>query len=388
MVKQFNAGKKSTTTKNPILKELHGIQKTIKAFDKRINGFNAGIERMAQWENYRGFHKKLKALVQVSNDKDKKKYSMFQPNVLHDKVTLDSKTHYKVIILVTSFAKHFERRQWIRKAWGNQTFWNKREENWQVIFNVGDAESKEVQQKVLDESNKYGDLLILDVPEDFYKLSEKIMAAMYWVYTKFSFEFAVKTDDDVFIHIQRLFKNLNTIWSDGDYIGYAQKNAKVLRGKSRYGVSHEEWPGKFYDPYCSGGGYVISHFMIERIIPHFNWEDPLKMEDAYIGHMVKLAGGEVYSDHGRFLMTNENLRYSPNFVVTHPIKTPEFREFVETKAALEMGHLKTHEVQNFNSVKAYREYKKKKKASLKTTRKTPKKSSKTTPKPAKKQTKV
>uniref|UniRef100_A0A7M5V2A5 Hexosyltransferase n=1 Tax=Clytia hemisphaerica TaxID=252671 RepID=A0A7M5V2A5_9CNID len=127
-----------------------------------------------------------------------------------EKIKFDNSAHYKVIILVTSFAKHFERRQWIRKAWGNQTFWNESVENWQVIFNVGAVDSAEVQQKLVEESKNHGDMLILDVPENFHKLSEKVMAALYWVYTKFSFEFVFKTDDDVFIHMQRLLTKLNT----------------------------------------------------------------------------------------------------------------------------------------------------------------------------------
>ena len=354
-----------STTESAIMKQLVEIRSNMKDFDGRI-------KKLVDWENYREHREKLLSFVKVPHAKDKvtKKYSMFHPHVLVDKVNLDCTKHYKVIVLVTSFAKHFERRQWIRKAWGNQTFWNKTTENWQVIFNVGavDTEVKETLKSLKKESQKYGDMLILDIPESFHKLSQKVMAALFWVYTKFSFEFIFKTDDDVFIHIRRLLVKLNTTWASEHFIGHAMRGQPPERNKGRYGVSLEEWPRKYYDPYCSGGGYVLSHYIIEHMIPHFNWETPLKIDDAYIGHLVKLAGGKVYHDHKSFLMWNNWLEYLPNLVVTHPLKFPDFREFVEAKVGLEVGRLKTHEVQNFSNLKDYNNYKKREKALLKTTR--------------------
>uniref|UniRef100_A0A7M5WJD0 Hexosyltransferase n=1 Tax=Clytia hemisphaerica TaxID=252671 RepID=A0A7M5WJD0_9CNID len=219
--------------------------------DKMVE-FETGMEKLVLWEDHQEHQKKLKKLFRISKGNADE---MFHPNVLVDKIKFDNSAHYKVIILVTSFAKYFEHRQWIRKAWGNQTFWNESVENWQVIFNVGAVDSAEVQQKLVEESKNHGDMLILDVPENFHKLSEKVMAGLYWVYTKFSFEFVFKTDDDVFIHMQRLLTKLNTTWSQENYVGNRNYNAVPRRNKGRYGVSSKEWPGKYYDPYCSGGGY-------------------------------------------------------------------------------------------------------------------------------------
>jgi len=355
------------TTESAIMKELYKIESSLKDFDNKF-------KKITSWEKYREHREKLKAFVHTSNvETSKKRYDMFHPHVLVDKVTLDCKRHYKVVVLVTSYAKHFERREWIRKAWGNQTFWNKTHENWQVIFNVGAVESevKETYKKLMVESQKYGDLLVLDIPEDFHKLSQKVMAALFWVYTTFSFEFVFKTDDDVFIHIHRLLLKLNTTWSDEHFIGHAMRGQPPERNKGRYGVSLEEWPGKYYDPYCSGGGYVLSHYIIEHMIPHFNWETPLKIDDAYIGHLVTLAGGKVYHDHRSFLMWNDWLEYLPTLVVTHPLKFADFREFVEVKVALEVGRIKTHEIQNFFSLNDYNIYKKQKKAWLSSTTQKP-----------------
>uniref|UniRef100_A0A7M5X3Y4 Hexosyltransferase n=2 Tax=Clytia hemisphaerica TaxID=252671 RepID=A0A7M5X3Y4_9CNID len=160
------------TSESVIVKQLNEIRNNMKDFDDKI-------KKLADWESYRVQREKLKTLVHVQNSKESenKKYSMFRPHVLVDKVTLDCKEHYKVIVLVTSFAKHFDRRQWIRKAWGNQTFWNETHEHWQVIFNIGavQRDMKDTYDKLMEESQKYGDMLILDIQEDFHKLSQKVM---------------------------------------------------------------------------------------------------------------------------------------------------------------------------------------------------------------------
>uniref|UniRef100_A0A7M5UZH1 Cnidarian restricted protein n=2 Tax=Clytia hemisphaerica TaxID=252671 RepID=A0A7M5UZH1_9CNID len=105
----YSTSHHGNTTENPVLKELHDIKNTMLEFEGRM-------KKLVEWENYRHHHEKLKKLVYISDGKADKKYGMFRPNVLVDKIKFDSSAHYKVIILVTSFAKHFERRQWIRKA--------------------------------------------------------------------------------------------------------------------------------------------------------------------------------------------------------------------------------------------------------------------------------
>ena len=206
---------------------------------------------------------------------------------------------------------------------------------------------------------------MLDVPEDFHKLSVKVMSGLYWVYTKFDFQFLLNTDDDVFVHVHRLIDNLNGNWGEQDFIGWGQFIQKPERNKGRYGVTMEEWPGKFYDPYCSGGGYVLSQSIIKRMIPHFNWETPLKIDDAYIGHLVKVAGGKLYNKPDSFRMWNDDCIYFEKMVISHPVKNADYRDFLTAKVDLELGRIKTHKVQNVKSLKEFKELEKKTKESEK-----------------------
>jgi len=78
------------------------------------------------------------------------------------------------------------------------------------------------------------------------------------------------------------------------------------------------------------------------MIPHFNWETPLKIDDAYIGSLVKKAGGHPLHAPEHFLMWNDKCKYHDKFIVSHPAKQKGCRDFLTTKANLEMGRIKDH----------------------------------------------
>lgn len=78
------------------------------------------------------------------------------------------------------------------------------------------------------------------------------------------------------------------------------------------------------------------------MIPHFNWEKPLKIDDAYIGSLVKKAGGRPLHAPEHFLMWNDKCKYLDKFIVSHPAKKSGCRDFLMTKANLEMGKIKDH----------------------------------------------
>ena len=341
-------------TKIAAKKRENDVIRFMREVHAQMSYLNKTLRRLRQWNDYQEYRKKLHFISQPDHKNN--------PHVLKDEVLLDCNKEYDVIFLVTSFAKHFERRAWIRSSWGLGTTWlNKK--NWKVVFNVGSVkhDAAVVTAQLQKEADRHKDLLILDVPEDFHKLSLKVMVALQWVYQKFKFKFILKTDDDIFIHVDRVMHILQHGWSHEHFIGHAMRGQPPERNKGRYGVSLEEWPHKTYDAYCSGGGYLLSQSIIERMIPHFNWETPLKIDDAYIGHLVKKAGGEPLHAPQHFLMWNDHCTYTSTFLVSHPAKTTGCRDFFMSKALLEMGKIKEHKYENETSFHSYQQKMKKKK---------------------------
>ena len=92
---------------------------------------------------------------------------------------------------------------------------------------------------------------------------------------------------------------------------------KLFFRSGRYRVSTEEYPAEYYEPYCSGGGFILSQPLVDRMIPLFQWEHPLRIDDAYIGGRVIAAGGGAEHGDG-FLMWNTGCRYQKGLLVTHP----------------------------------------------------------------------
>lgn len=204
-----------------------------------------------------------------------------------------------VLFLVTSHSSNAKKRQSIRETWGNQakyfeTF--KREYNltYEVYFNVGNGRDEASVDRMKHESVKHGDVLIVDREEDFYDLTRRVMATFEWSVNTCNFTYLFKMDDDIFINIPNVLSFLsNNTFSfsrGGIFAGDMNINARVNRDtRSKYLVTYDEWPVETYPPYCSGGGFVVSHSVVKQIVPFFDWVNPYKIDDAYVGILIERA---------------------------------------------------------------------------------------------------
>ena len=241
-------------------------------------------------------------------------YKPQAPEVLFESIENVNSSRFKLIVLVSSHASHAERRKLIREYWGNHSHWTTPYQ-WKVIFVTGFF-SNSYKNQLHVEGNTYKDILIENIEENFYRLSFKVMLGLKWVQGNLKYDFLLKCDDDVFINIDRLMKILST--TRHQYFGQKMERAVVQR-EGRYGVSKEEHPHPLYDPYCSGGGFVLSRLTVSKMIPFFNWVNPLKIDDAYIGKIVKRTGTKAMNYKG-FSMYNYGCVFYSQIIVSHPVE--------------------------------------------------------------------
>lgn len=204
-----------------------------------------------------------------------------------------------VLFLVTSHSSNIKRRQSIRETWGNQAqyfhvFKEKYNLTYEVYFNVGTGKDEKTVNRMKEESRQYGDVLIVNREEDFYDLTRRVMATFKWSAQNCNYTYLFKMDDDIFINIPNalsfLSNNTFTYSRAGIYAGDMNRNAHVNRDeRSKYLVSYDEWPAETYPPYCSGGGFALSHTVVQQIIPFFDWINPYKIDDAYVGILIERA---------------------------------------------------------------------------------------------------
>ena len=241
-----------------------------------------------------------------------------------------------LMIMITSNLKHFERRQVIRDTYGNLTVWDyylkKRGISVGLVFLVGNDVS--YYQKLRNESTSYGDLLMIDLVENFYSLSYKVMIGFQWAYQSCNIKYLLKCDDDIFVSIHALVTLLSdpSIPTHNLYLGnlfYSSQSSVVRVG--RYGVSRKEWPRDNYASYNSGGGFLLTFDVIKQIIPFYNWGSPLKIDDAYIGDLILQAGIKATASN-LFNMFGDKCQYNRTTIVLHidskTLNTRQCSEFI------------------------------------------------------------
>ena len=244
-------------------------------------------------------------------------------------------SRFKLVVLVSTHALHTGRRKLIRYYWGNHSRWSTPFQ-WKVIFVTGFFSSFQKIQ-LHAEADTYKDTLIESVEEDFYTLSFKVMLGLKWVQANLKYDFLLKCDDDVFVNIDRLMRLLLT--TRDQYFGQKMEFQPVER-EGRYGVSVEEHPSPIYDPFCSGGGFVLSHLTVSRMIPFFNWVNPLKIDDAYIGKIVTKAGIKAIH-YGGFSMYNFGCLFEKHLVVSHPVKEERCMKLLMRQCMILNGKFKS-----------------------------------------------
>ena len=94
--------------------------------------------------------------------------------------------------------------------------------------------------------------------------------------------------------------------------------SEVIR-EGRYGVSPEEYNETICKPYCSGGGYVLSRDVVEKLLSSFDVSKPLEINDAYIGLLADRAGVNVTHNED-FRMYENKCEYKETTLVQHPAR--------------------------------------------------------------------
>ena len=83
----------------------------------------------------------------------------------------------------------------------------------------------------------------------------------------------------------------------------------------------------------------MSSSIVGKILPHFNWGKPLKIDDAYIGQLVKKTGTETVHYEG-FNMWNRFCQFKKGLLVSHPAKNIKCMDFLMRKSLILNGKLK------------------------------------------------
>ncbi|XP_004209192.2 beta-1,3-galactosyltransferase 1 isoform X1 [Hydra vulgaris] len=257
-------------------------------------------------------------------------------HIIFDYVEKDNTVTYTLLIIISSHVNNRKRRDRIRESWGSIFNWVT-VKKYLLVFVVARTSDAKSMIEIADEARIRRDVLYLDIFEDFYLLTKKVIVGLTWAKNYVKFKALLKGDDDTFVNIDNViqFINVNDI-IDG-YFGNKIYKAKV-RKFGRYQVSKEEFKKDIYETYCSGGGFILTNSSVYKMTKLFDINKILRIDDAYVGEIAYQAEIPVRGIKG-FYMYNNNCKYQKDVMVSHPALIIACNEFLLKKSMIDNGKL-------------------------------------------------
>lgn len=214
------------------------------------------------------------------------------------------KTKLFLLVIVSSAPAgvSIERRRVIRQTWGNAALYSGTRA-YHVVFMTGRTGDKDKDNILFSESKKYGDLLICDYKDEYSKIITKLLSSYQWaagVKDEYGFEYLLKTDDDVYISIPRLYQWIDTNGVTHQYVyaGTTYSNYVVRDKNHRHYVSTEDLPYDIYPTFCKGSMLLMSGSLIPKIVKLAKKVKRIIPDDAYTGLLMNELNVEAVQMKG------------------------------------------------------------------------------------------
>ena len=166
------------------------------------------------------------------------------------------------------------------------------------------------------EQNQFGDLLLFpDLKDSYSNLSRKVLHGLEWAYKAETFDFLIKTDDDSYVQIDQVAKNLQQMnCNERLYWGFFMGSAyPAPTGKW---AEHKWFDCPHYLPYAMGGGYVISSHVVSMIMRFSHRLKLYNNEDVMVGSW--LAPFNLVRRHDiRFDVESLSHGCNNHYIITH-----------------------------------------------------------------------
>ncbi|CAL1538012.1 unnamed protein product [Lymnaea stagnalis] len=216
-------------------------------------------------------------------------------------------------VIVASAVENTGRRKEIRNTWCNpERFSSMPDHAWHCIFLVGKPDNDDSLFLLNKEKMQYNDLLVGNYADSYRNLTLKVIHGFNWSANYCPSSYIIKTDDDCFVNTGLLHEFLlhHNDKTSGLYAGrvfFDSEMLQVIRGDSnRWSVPYDQYPDKFYPPYASGLGYIISTDVVKKLVHESQYVIPFANEDAYIGVVMSKIGIKPITSN-RFLLGSTGL---------------------------------------------------------------------------------
>ena len=122
----------------------------------------------------------------------------------------------------------------------------------------------QLEKELEDEAQAYGDILRVNILENYNTLSEKVCALMEWAAQQ-SFDYFLKTDHDIFLRLDTIVSELSELGSKENYWrGFAWHDVPPISDTSDKNRDLVYELGKF-PPYTAGALHILSANLVRAL---------------------------------------------------------------------------------------------------------------------------
>jgi hypothetical protein len=229
--------------------------------------------------------------------------------------------------------------------------WGKFPGNWVLRFILSDCPTALHENSA---AHNFHDLIMTNVTEDYKTIPAK-SAAIFAYAKEVKAKWAFKTDDDSFVNIPQLLKQLGEVETE-NYVGKFYLTSKPFRDPnakwpfSKWYVSETDYPSSLgrFPPYAAGPGYAFRDAALDCLMNQIattekSWVKGMWMEDVYMGMLAKECELKRKEIGPIWVYLNDWLKRgsNPDFVVIHYVV--ESRTFLQLYALL-TGEKKRKEI--------------------------------------------
>lgn len=120
-----------------------------------------------------------------------------------------------VFVAIISAPSYFYSRETIRNTWLRDMLMMTDYKRMDLIgyaFILGRTDNKEDQEWIRKESDEFGDILQIDMKDDYYNLTLKVVGLFNWLNTNcYRANYVLKVDDDVYVNVRNLIKVMKAL---------------------------------------------------------------------------------------------------------------------------------------------------------------------------------
>ena len=225
-----------------------------------------------------------------------------------------------IVILILTGPKNFDRRDVIRETWLSDT-----PEDIIKYFVIGTKGMPPEQLGTLKfEQSKHEDLLLLpELKDSYFNLTAKVVESFTWLKEHVDFDFVFKGDDDTYVRLDVLHKELQGMKPERTYWGFFDGRGRVKKSGQ---WAEKDWIlCDRYLPHAKGGGYLLSSDLVKFIADSAHLLKQFNSEDVSVG--TWLAGLDIQRIHDHRFDTEYISRGCSNeYIVTHKQDTKMMKE--------------------------------------------------------------